>query len=129
MISLFLVAATSTVAEFANHCARDNELLDLLIKLLLPRVIDPKELVRKQALRGLGNLEVVWNEETGRSSPAILSALTSARCGFIFACSFVSSFLLFLVSWFLGFLVSWFLGCLLYCRPSVPINLVNIIFQ
>ena len=34
-----------------------------ILKYLLPRVVDPKEVVRKQALRGFGNLESVWNDE------------------------------------------------------------------
>jgi hypothetical protein len=48
------------------------------VRHLLPRVADQKKLVRKQALRGLGNLETTWNSYVAGSASAILSALTSA---------------------------------------------------
>jgi hypothetical protein len=49
-----------------------------LILFLLPRVADKNERVRKQALRGLGNLVSVWNDEVAQSAASVLSALTSA---------------------------------------------------
>jgi hypothetical protein len=64
--------------EFINHSRDDSELLKELILFLLPRVADKNEKVRKQALRGLGNLVSVWNADVAQSAASVLSALTSA---------------------------------------------------
>lgn len=72
------VVATALLAEFVNHSSDDCPLLKELIKLLLPRVADKIDKVRKQALRGLGNLVTVWNEEVVESAPSVLSCLNSA---------------------------------------------------
>jgi len=66
------------LAEFVNHSSDDGLLLKELIKFLLPRVVDKVEKVRKQALRGLGNLVSVWNDEVSSQASAILSALVTA---------------------------------------------------
>eukprot|EP01006_Ploeotia_vitrea_P037903 TRINITY_DN66186_c6_g7_i1.p1 TRINITY_DN66186_c6_g7~~TRINITY_DN66186_c6_g7_i1.p1 ORF type:complete len:712 (-),score=467.32 TRINITY_DN66186_c6_g7_i1:812-2731(-) len=72
------VVATTVLAQMLLHCGDDSTLLDQLIQHLLPRVTDKKPKVRKQALRGLGNLEEVWNESLHAQATSILSALTSA---------------------------------------------------
>jgi len=72
------IVATTMLAEFVNHSADDGLLLKELIKFLLPRVVDKVEKVRKQALRGLGNLVSVWTDEVSSQASAILSALVTA---------------------------------------------------
>jgi vesicle coat complex subunit len=72
------VVATAMLAEFVQHSKEDVPLMRELIKFLLPRVADKVDKVRKQALRGLGNLVVVWSDEVAASATSILSALTSA---------------------------------------------------
>lgn len=72
------VVATSLLAEFVNHSGEDLPLLKELIKFLLPRVVDKIDKVRKQALRGLGNLVKVWSDEVIESATSVLSALASA---------------------------------------------------
>ena len=56
------------LAEFVQHSKEDVPLLRELIKFLLPRVADKVDKVRKQALRGLGNLVVVWSDEVAASA-------------------------------------------------------------
>jgi len=70
--------ATTMLAEFVNHSKDDDRLLSELINFLLPRVADKIDKVRKQALRGLGNLVTVWNAEVSQNASAVLSVLTSA---------------------------------------------------
>lgn len=72
------VVATAILAEFVNHSADDDALLKELIKFILPRVVDKVPKIRKQALRGIGNLTKVWNSDTKQSAGSLLSALTSA---------------------------------------------------
>jgi len=72
------VVATTILSEFVNHSADDSALLKELIKFLLPRVADKINKVRKQALRGLGNLVTVWSDEVSASAASVLAALTSA---------------------------------------------------
>jgi hypothetical protein len=71
-------AATCVLAELVLHCGDESPLLVELVQMLLPRVVDGKERVRKQALVGLGNLEKVWNAHVAQEAPSVLSALTSA---------------------------------------------------
>jgi hypothetical protein len=72
------ITATAMLAEFVNHSDDDAELLSLLIRSALPRVADKVTKVRKQALRGLGNLLSVWCEQVAEQASSVLSALTSA---------------------------------------------------
>ena len=58
----------------------DNLLLRELIKFLLPRVVDKVEKVRKQALRGLGNLVAVWNEDVSATQPGATSPHALPDC-------------------------------------------------
>ena len=72
------IAATSVLGQFVNHSKEDAEVLAELVKLLLPRAADSKDLVRKQALRGLGNFQSVWDDDLNSQGASMLSALTSA---------------------------------------------------
>ena len=72
------IVATSVLAELVTHSADGGSLLRDVIKSLLPRVADKVEKVRKHALRGLGNLVTVWNDETAEMATSILSSLISA---------------------------------------------------
>lgn len=72
------VVATAMLAQFVCHAADDVTFLREVIKFLLPRVADKVEKVRKQALRGLGHLVVVWNAETSAMATSVLSSLTAA---------------------------------------------------
>ena len=77
------IVATSMLAELVTHSGggsggEGGSLLRDVIKFLLPRVADKVAKVRKHALRGLGNLVGVWNEETAEMATSILSSLISA---------------------------------------------------
>jgi len=72
------VVATAILAEFVNHSQGDDRFLREVIKFLLPRVADKVEKCRKQALRGLGHLVVVWNDEVAAMATSVLSSLTAA---------------------------------------------------
>jgi hypothetical protein len=72
------VVATAILAEFVTHSGDDDALLKQLITFILPRVVDSVPKIRKQALRGIGNLVTVWNSDTKQSAGSLLSALTSA---------------------------------------------------
>lgn len=72
------IVATSMLAQFVVHSKDDDALLRELIKFLLPRVVDKVEKVRKQALRGLGNLVHVWNDDTATAATSVLSSLMTA---------------------------------------------------
>ena len=72
------IVATAVLAELVTHSADSGPLLRDVIKTLLPRVADKVCKVRKHALRGLGNLVGVWNEETAEMATSILSSLISA---------------------------------------------------
>jgi hypothetical protein len=70
------VAAVAILAEFVNQ-TEDANLTQELIKFLLPRVTDKVVKVRKQALRGLGNMVTSWSPQVSAAATSILSALTS----------------------------------------------------
>ena len=72
------IVATAMLAELVSHSSDNGALLRDVIKALLPRVADKVCKVRKQALRGLGNLVGVWNDETADMATSILSSLISA---------------------------------------------------
>jgi flagellar motor protein MotB len=72
------VVATAMLAEFVSHSADDHALQAELIKFLLPRVADKVAKVRKQALRGLGNLVMVWTEQIAQHATAVISSLSGA---------------------------------------------------
>jgi hypothetical protein len=72
------VVATAMLAEFVSHSAGESELQTELIKFLLPRVADKVAKVRKQALRGLGNLVSVWSPRVADQATAVLSVLSGA---------------------------------------------------
>jgi hypothetical protein len=71
------VIATAIIAEFITHTSLDElapirtPLQDEMIRLLLPKVADKEDKVRKHALRGLGNLVLVWG------SPNIIANATA----------------------------------------------------
>jgi hypothetical protein len=70
------VAAVAILAEFVNQ-TQDANLTSELIRFLLPRVADKVVKVRKQALRGLGNVVTSWCPQVSQSATSILSALTT----------------------------------------------------
>jgi len=72
------IVATAMLAEFTNHAGEDLPFLREVIRFMLPRVADKINKVRKQALRGLGHLVRVWNDETIAMAPSVLSSLKAA---------------------------------------------------
>jgi len=75
------IVATTMLAEFVTHSSQakaGKSLQSELIKFLLPRVADKVPKVRKQALRGLGNLVMVWNESISIQATAVISSLSGA---------------------------------------------------
>eukprot|EP00808_Paulinella_micropora_P010521 g49339.t1 len=72
------VVATSMLAQFVMQSGDDLVLLRELVKFLLPRAVDQVPKIRKQALRGLGNLKDVWSEEVALQAGGVLASLTSA---------------------------------------------------
>ncbi len=72
------VVATTMMAEFVSHSAEDLSMQSELIKFLLPCVADKVSKVRKQALRGMGNLVSVWNTNVADQAAAVISSLTGA---------------------------------------------------
>lgn len=72
------VVATAMLAEFVSHSAGDADLQGELIRFLLPRVADKVAKVRKQALRGLGNLVTVWTARVAEQATSVISVLSGA---------------------------------------------------
>jgi HEAT repeat protein len=73
------IVAVSMIAEFVQRVEDDETLVKDLIKFLLPRTTDKVEKVRKQAIRGLGNLVKCWHlTDMSMIAGSILSGLTTA---------------------------------------------------
>jgi len=72
------VVATTMLAEFINHASDDKSLQLELVKFLLARVADKVAKVRKQALRGLGNVASVWSSHLIGEATGIIFSLSGA---------------------------------------------------
>jgi len=70
-------SSSSSSSSCLSSPSSSSVLIDL-IKHLLPRVADKISKVRKQAIRGLGNLVVVWNAEVASMGSNVLSSLVNA---------------------------------------------------
>eukprot|EP00742_Colponemidia_sp_Colp-10_P009451 GILJ01010307.1.p1 GENE.GILJ01010307.1~~GILJ01010307.1.p1 ORF type:complete len:1489 (-),score=265.77 GILJ01010307.1:433-4305(-) len=73
------VSATAVCSQLLTYCSDDASLLSQIISCLLARATDKCELVRKQSLRGLGQLSTIWQQvDTNEWAMSVIHALVTS---------------------------------------------------